>query len=102
TGAVALVEPNVNDQAALLAAFNQYRQQVGLPTVTQSHLQTLSPDGSGPVSNELALDISVVAGAVPNSSLLLYSFGSGTIFNAYQQAFFDSAHSAALVRLGFG
>jgi Domain of unknown function (DUF4114) len=102
TDAVALVEPNVNDQAALLAAFNQYRQQVGLPAVTQSQFKILSPDGSGPVSNELALDISVVAGAVPNSSLLLYSFGSGTIFNAYQQAFFDSANSPAVISSSFG
>ena len=75
TAPVALVEPDVHDQAALFAAFNQYRQQVGLPAVTQSQFRIFSgTDAPGPSSSELALDISVVAGAVPNSSLLLYSF----------------------------
>ena len=103
TDAVALVEPNVHDQARLFAAFNEYRQQVGLPPVTQSQFQIVSGTNTpGPTTNELALDISVVAGAVPNSSLLLYSFGDGTIFNAYQQAFFDWTNRPAVISSSFG
>jgi hypothetical protein len=103
TNPVALVEPDVPDQAALFTAFNQYRQQVGLAAVTPGQFRIVSgTDVSGTVSDELALDISVVAGAVPNSNLLLYSMGSGTFFNAYQQAFFDRTNAPAVISSSFG
>ena len=53
-------------------------------------------DAPGPMrAASSPLDISVVAGAAPNSSLVLYSYLSyggtfGTPYNAYQQAFFDT------------
>jgi hypothetical protein len=74
TGAVALVEGNVPVQAELFAAFNQYRAAMGLAPVTPAEFRVMSGtnDPSGQTSQELALDISVVAGAVPNSTQLLY------------------------------
>jgi hypothetical protein len=98
TGAVALVETNVNNQAALFAAFNEYRQAMGLAPVTQQQFQVVSGTNvAGEVAGELTLDISVVAGAVPNSTQLLYSDLGGTPFNAYQQIFFDSVNNPAVL-----
>lgn len=106
TDPVALVENNVNNQAGLFNAYNLYRQQVGLPPVTQEQFQVMSgaTDSSGGVIPELTLDISIVAGAVPNSTQLLYSFlntwpynANSTPFSAYQQAFFDSINHPSVL-----
>jgi hypothetical protein len=101
TGPIALVENDVNNQAGLFAAYNQYRQQVGLEAVTAEQFRVLSgTDTAGTVLGELTLDISVVAGAAPNSTQLLYSYLSssgGTPYNAYQQVFFDSVNSPAVL-----
>jgi hypothetical protein len=94
TGAVALVEGNINNQADLFTAYNQYRQAIGLPAVTDAQFRVVSGTNfTGDVSSELTLDISVVAGAAPNSSQLLYSYLGGTPYNAYQQIFFDSVNA---------
>ena len=100
TDPIALVEVNVNIQATLFADYNLYRQQVGLAPVTPAQFQVVS--GTNSTSNtttigELTLDISVIAGAAPNSTQLLYSYLGGTPFNAYQQAFFDTAHHAPVL-----
>ena len=50
----------------------------------------------GSASGELTLDISVVAGAVPNSTIRLYSDLGGTPYNAYQQIFFDADRPGVL------
>lgn len=106
TDPIALVENDVNNQTGLFNAYNLYRQQVGLSPVTQAQFQVLSgyTDPSGQVINELTLDISVVAGAVPNSAQLLYSFlntgpynANSTPFNAYQQAFFDATNHPSVI-----
>ncbi|MBI2741119.1 MAG: hypothetical protein HYX38_31870 [Rhodospirillales bacterium] len=106
TDPIALVENNVNNQAGLFAAYNLYRQQVGLSPVTQAQFQVLSgaTDPQGGVIPELTLDISVVAGAVPNSTQLLYSFlntwpynANSTPFSAYQQAFFDATNHPSVI-----
>ena len=98
TGAIALVEGNVNNQAALFAAFNEYRQAMGLAPVTADQFRVLSGTNvTGDTSSELTLDISVVSGAVPNSTQLLYSFLGGSAFNAYQQIFFDSVNHPAVL-----
>ncbi|WP_421997733.1 DUF4114 domain-containing protein [Reyranella sp.] len=103
TAPIALVEPNVPDQAALFAAYNQYRVQVGLAPVTEAQFQILSGTNvPGSTSGELTLDISVIAGAAPNSSQLLYSMLSGSPYNAYQQAFFDTVHQPAVLSSSFG
>ena len=59
---------------------------------------------AGDVINELALDISVIAGAVPNSTQLLYSFlntspnnAGSTPYSAYQQAFFDTTNRPSVL-----
>lgn len=94
TAPIALVESNVAMQAKLFDDYNAYRVAVGLRAVTHAEFQVLSgtDDPSGTVSSELTLDISVVAGAAPNSTQLLYSHLTGTSYNAYQQAFFDTVH----------
>jgi hypothetical protein len=100
TDPIALVEGNVNIQATLFADYNLYRQQVGLAPVTPAQFQVVSGTNNTTnttTSGELTLDISVIAGAAPNSTQLLYSFLGGTPFNAYQQAFFDTAHHAPVL-----
>lgn len=106
TDPVALVENDVNNQMGLFEAYNLYRQQVGLSPVTQGQFQVLSgaSDPQGDIISELALDISIVAGAVPNSSQLLYSFlntypnnTGSTPFSAYQQVFFDTTNRPSVL-----
>ncbi len=101
TDPIALVEGNISNQATLFADYNLYRQQVGLAPVTAAQFQILSgtniTSSNASTSGELTLDISVIAGAAPNSTQLLYSFLGGTPFNAYQQAFFDTAHHAPVL-----
>ena len=99
TAAIALVEGNVPVQAELFAAFNQYRESVGLTPVTQAEFRVMSGTNNpnGQTSSELALDISVAAGAVPHSTQLLYSTLGGTPFTAYQQVFFDFVNDPAVL-----
>lgn len=103
TAPIALVESDgFGSSGALFAAYNLYRQQLGLAPVTQSQFQILGHNGNNAIpSNELTLDISVVAGAAPNSGQLLYSFGA-TPFSAYQQAFFDSTNHPAVLSSSWG
>ena len=104
TGPIALVESDGfgSSPGALFAAYNVYRQQLGLPAVTQSQFQIVGQNTNKPIpANELTLDISVVAGAAPNSSQLLYSF-SNSPFSAYQRAFFDDTNQPAVLSSSFG
>ena len=99
TGAIALVEPNTYDNAAkLLAGYNTYRQALGLPQLSSDKFQLLNAGNSGNLGGELSLDISVIAGAAPNSSLLLYST---TTWSAYQRAFFDSTNHPNVLSSSF-
>jgi hypothetical protein len=101
TDPIAVVETNVALQGELFTAYNQYREAVGLAPVTPAQFRVLSgTNQSGPdasVISELTLDISVIAGAAPNSSQLIYSDLGGTPYNAYQQAFFDSVNHPAVL-----
>lgn len=87
TDPVALVETVYGGTAALSSAYNQYRQAVGLAPGTLEYVSGATLPGIA--SGELTLDISVVSGAVPNSTIRMYSDLGGTPFNAYQQIFFD-------------
>ncbi len=102
TAPIALVETDISNQFQLFSAYNMYRQQMGLPPATPAQFQVLSgtDNFTGSVIDEVTLDISVVAGAVPQSTQLIYSDFSkngGTAFTAYQQAFFDSFHHPAVL-----
>jgi hypothetical protein len=101
TDPIAVVETNVALQGELFTAYNQYREVVGLTPVTPAQFRVLSgTNESGPgakVISELTLDISVIAGAAPNSTQLIYSDLGGTPYNAYQQAFFDSVNHPAVL-----
>ncbi|MDP1747876.1 MAG: hypothetical protein Q8L22_00345 [Reyranella sp.] len=102
TPTIALVEGNVPDQAQLLASYNDYRTAIGLSAVTAAQFDVVSgTDVVGTSSGELTLDISVVAGAAPNSSQLLYADLGGTAFNAYQQAFFDRINQPGILTSSF-
>lgn len=93
TPAVALVESDISQHSALFAAYNDYRQTVGLPTVSPDKFVVVSgPDTKAPANPELTLDISTVAGGVPTSTQYLYALLSGTPFAGYQKAFFDHEH----------
>ena len=65
TDPVALVETVYGSTAALTSGYNQYRQALGLAPGTLQYASGATLSGSA--SGELAADISVVAGAVPNS-----------------------------------
>src|SRR5258707_6891868 len=100
TDPIAVVETNISLPGELFTAYNQYREAVGLAPVTPAQFQVLSGNASGPgaaVISELTLDISVIAGAAPNSTQLIYSDLGGTPYNAYQQAFFDTVHHPAVL-----
>jgi hypothetical protein len=94
TDAVALVETVYGSTAALTSGYNQYRQALGLAPGTLQYVSGANLGGSA--SGELTLDMSVVAGAVPNSTIRLYSDLGGTPYNAYQQIFFDANRPGAL------
>jgi hypothetical protein len=94
TDAVALVETVYGSSAALTSGYNQYRQALGLAPGTLQYVSGATLGGSA--SGELTLDISVVAGAVPNSTIRMYSDLGGTPYNAYQQIFFDADRPGVL------
>jgi len=94
TDAVALVETTYGSTAALTSGYNQYRQALGLAPGTLQYASGANLGGSA--SSELTLDMSVVAGAVPNSTIRMYSDLGGTPFNAYQQIFFDANRPGVL------
>jgi hypothetical protein len=74
TDPIAVVETNISLPSELFTAYNQYREAVGLSPVTPAQFQVLSGNASGPgaaVISELTLDISVIAGAAPNSTQLI-------------------------------
>ena len=98
SGAIAVVESDVPSQAALFASLNQYRAALGLAPMTAGQFQVLSGSNDpGTPNGEITLDVSVLASVVPNSTQLLYSFGDGSPYNAYQQAFFDFTHNPAVL-----
>ncbi len=94
TDPVALVETVYGSTTALTSGYNQYRQALGLAPGTLQYVSGASLGGSA--SGELTLDISVVAGAVPNSTIRMYSNLGGTPYNAYQQIFFDANRPGVL------
>lgn len=112
---IALVEVNLPASQVKKTRdnLNDYRHSLGLPKLTSTDFQVdTSPVGSkaqGALSPELALDVSVVSGAAPNSNLRIYGYqtnkGSkpntadvlGTPFNAYQRAFFDPNGAAPVL-----
>lgn len=98
TAPIALIEGNVSSQDNLFNAYNAYRAQIGVATVTRDEFVVASgPDPAGASSGELTMDISIVAGAAPKSQQILYATLGGTAFNAYQQAFFDTARRPGIV-----
>ncbi|MFG1424091.1 DUF4114 domain-containing protein [Roseixanthobacter liquoris] len=104
TPAIALIEPGIQDPAALLSALNAYRQSLNLAPLTAEQFQVLpgaDPSAGAGVIEETALDISVVAAAAPNSTQLLYSFFGGTHFTAYQQAIWDFANDPGILTSSF-
>lgn len=109
TPAIALVEAvvPVTPTGTLADYYNQYRTEIGLPEAPQSDLvialgatdTPFDPTSQAMAGNvgEMALDISVVAGAAPMSTQLLYQYQGGTPFNAYQQAFFATDNPAPVL-----
>lgn len=95
TGPIALVEGSISNSTSLLQAVNDYRTQyLGLLPYTSSEFSVVynaHHSGSPPDASEVALDISVLAGAAPNSSQILYSNSGSTYFTAYQKAIFGGA-----------
>jgi hypothetical protein len=94
TDPVALVETVYGDTAKLTSSYNEYRHAVNLAPGTLQYVSGANLGGSA--SGELTLDISVVAGAVPNSTIRMYSDLKGTPYNAYQQIFFDADRPGVL------
>jgi hypothetical protein len=97
TDPVALVETYYGNTTVLTNSYNQYRQAVGLAPGTLQYVSGTNLTGNKNVaSGELTLDMSVVSGAVPNSTIRMYSDLAGTPYNAYQQVFFDANRPGVL------
>ncbi len=108
TGPIALIEASLpqSDQADLLTNYNLYRKHFDLVEMKQEDFSVFDLNYAYLSSqSELTLDISVIAGAAPTSSLQIYSYlaslgdsdiPSGTAFNAYQRAFFDPNNAGVL------
>lgn len=102
TKPIALVESNLPTTAlsALASSFNEYRAALGVDATTLG-VFTMPNTSDAWDSSEFSLDISVIAGAAPTSSLLIYGYYNdtatgqltGTSFNAYQRAFFTTGTS---------
>ena len=103
TPAIALVEPDTisaASEAGLVKGYKAYRRHVGGAVADDDKFKVVSTaDPLVPFTandmDELALDVSVVAGAAPESAQLLY--GAGSVFQIYQQAIFDSHNQAAVL-----
>jgi hypothetical protein len=108
TKPIALIESNLpelywpSNPSTLLDPYNAYRQQLGVGPLTANEFEVFTMSNSqtaGWDDSEFSLDISVIAGAAPTSSLLIYGYFNaatasgeitGTAFNAYQRAFFTT------------
>ncbi len=104
TDAIALIEAGLPNQTALLNSYNMYLQAVGLDPVTPDQLQVISgSDDSTTPSEEIAIDISVVGGAAPNSTQLLYAPpADASVFSAYQRVFFDFDNDPKVLTSSYG
>ncbi len=110
TPAVALVEGGIpvftvtpeSGVSTLQAALNLYRTTVlNLPAYGANQFNIIAPAsaGTGDTSEE-TLDVSVVAGAAPNSKQLYYVSGAGTLAT-YQNAIFDTVNHAPVLSSSF-
>lgn len=98
TKPIAIVEANLPDDeyASLFKHYNEYRNKLGLLELTAEEFSYFGMAGTSKddwqAASEFALDISVIAGAAPESTLKLYGYAvngsASTAFNAYQRAFF--------------
>ena len=98
TKPIAVIEANLPDgtYASLCEHYNDYREKLHLPKLTADEFNYFGMAGGATdpwlASSEFALDISVLAGAAPESALNLYGYAvngsASTAFNAYQRAIF--------------
>ena len=102
TPTIGLFETPVGpDYSTLLTDYNAFRTAIGEPTLTSGQF-TINSGGSGnnpaKANGEMMLDISVLAGAAPNSPVTIYSTGTlgGGGYTAYQTAYFDGAATPAV------
>ncbi len=95
TNSIALVENTFEREADLRNALNAYRASLGFAPFSPTEFQVVRGATVGAVTGELALDVSILAAAAPNSSQLLYTGLSAnrTAFIGYQQAFFDAVNN---------
>lgn len=98
TKPIAVIEANLPDDKydALFEHYNKYREKLDLPKLTAEEFAYFGMAGGATepwlAASEFALDISVIAGAAPESALKLYGYAvngsASTAFNAYQRAIF--------------
>ncbi|WP_421996441.1 DUF4114 domain-containing protein [Reyranella sp.] len=106
TPTIALIESNITGSGgeSLRLALNQYRAAIGLPPVTEAEFQTV-PAGAqaNQLNGEVTLDVSVIAGAAPNSTQILYGMQeAGTPYLAYQRAIFDAVNDPGILSSSYG
>ena len=106
TPTIALVESNITGSGgeSLRQALNQYRAAIGLPPVTAAEFQAI-PAGAqtNQLNGEVTLDVSVLAGAAPNSTQILYGMqDAGTPYLAYQRAIFDAVNDPGILSSSYG
>ncbi len=105
---IGLVEPllNLSTYNDLLTQLNEYRQNIlGIAPLTAEELvQTQVSNASGSYTkSEMTLDVSIVSGAAPNSSMIFYSKlqDQATTFAATQQAIWDTTNNPAVLSSSF-
>ncbi len=105
---IGLVEPLLNSSTYndLLTQLNEYRQNIlGIAPLTADELvQTQVSSGGGTYTkSEMTLDVSIVSGAAPNSSMIFYSKlqNQATTFAATQQAIWDTTNNPTVLSSSF-
>jgi hypothetical protein len=98
TKPIAVIEANLPDDkyVSLFEHYNEYREKLHLSKLTTDEFSYFGMGGTATdpwqAASEFTLDISVIAGAAPESALKLYGYAvngtASTAFNAYQRAFF--------------
>ncbi|WP_159718368.1 DUF4114 domain-containing protein [Geminicoccus flavidas] len=113
TGTIALIEPSIGSAlpgdylgTGFQAQLDAYRHALGIDTPGSYYVD--NPEGqhfdisNTGVGGERSLDVGVVAGAAPNSTIGIYVGAAGSLaFSAYQSAIWDQENDPGVISSSF-